>query len=298
MSDRQRLPRGSVRPRLPHLAGLCGHTGQYNASTCPCSSGGCNRRRVDCSASLLCSSDLHSLSEPSPSLLRSAAIVTVLDVRTSVDPKLAGWQFAAMLRLLHSLQNVSTSLPIYTLATRAPRIIDEPALRALGARVRYVDRSRIPVPRWAASHPYHAGTFIKLLLLDPEVVPVQKLVFLDNDCLAVRNLDHLALQPAPSFVFHRADFGPNSGVMVLEPSAEAARRVRDVVAAQQEGRIITAPGAAVAGAGDYSDQNVWSELYAEVRAGPCVRTRLRRACLHHGHRALTLKAHAIFPHLK
>ena len=174
----------------------------------------------------------------------------------------------------------------------------------------------------------HAGTFIKLLLLDPEVVPVQKLVFLDNDCLAVRNLDHLALQPAPSFVFHRAEcasrvdptarecvcmcmrlppasdscaarsFGPNSGVMVLEPSAEAARRVRHVVAAQPGGRIITAPGAAVAGAGDYSDQNVWSELYAEVRAGPCVRTRLRRACLHHGHRALTLKAHAIFPHLQ
>ena len=96
------------------------------------------------------------------------------------------------------------------------------------------------------------------------MVPAKRVVFLDNDCLAVRNLDHLALQPAPAFAFHRADFGPNSGVMVLEPSEKASRSMRRITAAQPEGRVIRAPGATVAGAGDYSDQNLWGELYSEV----------------------------------
>jgi len=92
-----------------------------------------------------------------------------LDVRSSVDLKFGAWQFTALLKLLSSLRNVSTQLPIFTLATHAPRVIDEAAVRALGARMMYVNRSRIPTPRWAARHPHHAGTFLKLLLIDPTV---------------------------------------------------------------------------------------------------------------------------------
>lgn len=80
-------------------------------------------------------------------------------------------------------------------------------------------------PKWAA--PYHRGSFFKLAIL--RLTMFEKVVFLDNDCQVIRNIDHLADAPTPSFVFHAPDFGLNSGVMVISPDLQMAQKALDLL---------------------------------------------------------------------
>ena len=80
-------------------------------------------------------------------------------------------------------------------------------------------------PKWAA--PYHRGSFSKLAIL--RLTMFEKVVFLDNDCQVIRNIDHLADAPTPSFVFHAPDLGLNSGVMVISPDLQMAQEALDLL---------------------------------------------------------------------
>ena len=48
-------------------------------------------------------------------------------------------------------------------------------------------------PPWA--NVWHRGTFVKTLLLDVLPLPYDRVIFIDDDCLVLRNIDHLALVP-------------------------------------------------------------------------------------------------------
>ena len=89
----------------------------------------------------------------------------------------------------------------------------------LGANVLAVKNDFVP-PIWAA--PHHRGTFSKLAVL--RLTAFEKVIFLDNDCQVIRNIDHLAGAPTPSFAFHAPDHGPNSGVMVISPDLQLAQQ--------------------------------------------------------------------------
>jgi len=95
------------------------------------------------------------------------------------------------------------------------------------------------------------------------MVRFRRVIFLDNDCQVVRNIDHLALAPAPSFAFHRKDDGPNSGVMVLEPSTSEAARMRSLLLQLRHKRPANGMGQ------DGSDQTVWNAFFG-LRSGAYV----------------------------
>ena len=80
-------------------------------------------------------------------------------------------------------------------------------------------------PIWAA--PHHRGTFSKLAVL--RLTAFEKVIFLDNDSQVIRNIDHLAGAPTPSFAFHAPDHGPNSGVMVISPDLQLAQQALDLL---------------------------------------------------------------------
>ena len=82
----------------------------------------------------------------------------------------------------------------------------------------------------------------------------KKLIFIDNDCAVLRNVDHLALAPTPAFVYHRSDQGLNSGVMVLTPDVGGAARLWALFRNLSH---LTSRGF-----GGGSDQDVWNAFYA------------------------------------
>ena len=75
--------------------------------------------------------------------------------------------------------------------------------------------------------PHHRGTFSKLAVL--RLTAFEKVIFLDNDSQVIRNIDHLAGAPTPSFAFHAPDHGPNSGVMVISPDLQLAQQALDLL---------------------------------------------------------------------
>ena len=138
-------------------------------------------------------------------------------------------QIALVTRLLVSLRAVRTALPVRILATgvRFPAV--ERTLTELGATV-LPDGAALGaarVPDWAS--PWARGSFAKLAALS--VRGFDKVILLDNDFVALRNLDHLAHVPAPAAVFGWKCFPRRelrSALLVLEPS-EAARRRADAL---------------------------------------------------------------------
>ena len=90
-------------------------------------------------------------------------------------------------------------------------------------------------PRWAAGSPW-AGTFAKLRTL--QLTHFSRILVLDTDCVALRNVDHLASRSAvprtPAFVFSAQDGGAwglmNSGVMVLRPDGAEFERAKALMA--------------------------------------------------------------------
>ena len=138
-------------------------------------------------------------------------------------------QVALVTRLLVSLRAVRTALPVRILASgvRFPAV--ERTLTELGATV-LPDGAALGaarVPDWAS--PWARGSFAKLAALS--VRGFDKVILLDNDFVALRNLDHLAHVPAPAAVFGWKCFPRRelrSALLVLEPS-EAARRRADAL---------------------------------------------------------------------
>ena len=118
----------------------------------------------------------------------------------------------------------------------------ESTFRELGVQVsgaQYIGR-----PRWG--HPWHGGSFAKLFAL--ALANFSKVLVLDSDCVVLRNIDHMAVFPAPSFRFQTVRVGNEcqwelqSGVMVLEPDAlEYERAIRLTTSLKSTGhRAVTA----------------------------------------------------------
>ena len=134
----------------------------------------------------------------------------------------------------------------------------ESTFRELGVQVsgaQYIGR-----PRWG--HPWHGGSFAKLFAL--ALANFSKVLVLDSDCVVLRNIDHMAVFPAPSFRFQTVRVGNEcqwelqSGVMVLEPDAlEYERAIRLTTSLKSR-----PPGS------DGGDQSVWRILYERVHELP------------------------------
>lgn len=251
---------------------------------CPCSHHGCFHA-ADCQASPLCERRAHSTRStrtpprgrgrkfaPAHAGPSSVAIVTVLChafARGTAQCHRRGQcrdgytRSAALLsRLLRSLARVKTTLPIYTTVCGRRENDTEARLESLGTRVLAAAHDVAP-PSWAA--PHKRGNFAKLAVLGLSMF--NKLVFLDNDCEVLRNVDHLARLPTPSMAFHAPDGGPNSGVMVLSPEQGLARQAlllagrpsppAELVAAYGRAHLTRRRGA--------GDQEVWVALFNRLR---------------------------------
>ena len=129
--------------------------------------------------------------------------------------------------LLRSLRAVKTTLPVHTMifdgTLQKPSLL---RLRRLGTRVLPIALDAFRPPPWAMVK--RRGTFAKLALLT--LTQFEVVVWLDNDCRAVRNIDSLALAPTPAFAFASQDFGLNSGVMVIRPSLNDSAQVLQLLA--------------------------------------------------------------------
>lgn len=109
-------------------------------------------------------------------------------------------QYLFAIRLVLSLRRVHTTLPISLLVsgTRVPRM--EQMVTRLGVKV--VEGVNISRPAWART--WHLGSFSTLALVS--LVQFERVIFLENDAVVTRNIDHLASAPAPSFANHFDDF--------------------------------------------------------------------------------------------
>ena len=129
--------------------------------------------------------------------------------------------------LLRSLRAVKTTLPVHTMifdgTLQKPSLL---RLRRLGTRGLPIALDAFRPPPWAMVK--RRGTFAKLALLT--LTQFEVVVWLDNDCRAVRNIDSLALAPTPAFAFASQDFGLNSGVMVIRPSLNDSAQVLQLLA--------------------------------------------------------------------
>jgi len=268
--------RGAVlSPRL-----RCSGETLFSASSCPCSQLGCWNQEpaVPCRPSPLCGStteaDGHRLGaargthscriaqlplEATPRVVQpNAAIVTsiyyddryVRPTFRAAPEHAFTEQLAELHALLRNLRRVGTSLPIYTLVNAERRHPNqakaEQGLRSKGIHPMAIRLRRIP--SWASE--WHRGSFAKLQIAG--LTRFSRVVFIDNDCVVLRNLDHLARLPAPSVAFHEHS-GLNSGMMVVEPSHDLERRVSDIISGPRPG-------------GDGGDQEVWAAVF---RALPC-----------------------------
>ena len=188
-------------------------------------------------------------------------------------------QIALVARLLVSLRAVRTALPVRILATgvRFPAV--ERTLTELGATVLPDGAALGParVPDWAS--PWARGSFAKLAALS--VRGFDKVILLDNDFVALRNLDHLAHVPAPAAVFGWKCFPRRelrSALLVLEPS-EAARRRADALL----------ESAATPVYDDNGEGSVWRKLWPAWHELPAGYAALRSADFDAG-KAVALEA--------
>jgi hypothetical protein len=126
-------------------------------------------------------------------------------------------------QLLRSLVTVRTQLPVYVVVGGDRSRPHEQKLKRLGAFILPVEP--LPAPSWASDH--YRNNFHKLLSLN--MTRFRTVVVLDNDCVATRNIDHLALVPTPAAAcqprrnFQLCSF--NFGVHVLSPSTKEAERL-------------------------------------------------------------------------
>ena len=132
-------------------------------------------------------------------------------------------EFKRARQLLLSLRSVGTTLPVHIVVggDRVPH--KESRLTRLGARLLPI-KERLKPPPWASE--YYRNNFNKLLALN--MTQFSTVIVLDNDCVVLRNIDHLAwavktpavtCQPRRGFTLCSHNFG----VHVVSPStADAA----------------------------------------------------------------------------
>ena len=232
------------------------------ADSCPCSSEGC-WRAVGCVGSPLCASGQEqALLRRAPS---SAALVTALCVGDEEEESSARRLTEDLFALLRTLRSVGTALPIHTLVFPDSTSNDTAALLAQhGSRLLPIARNAFPPPVWSFGR--RRGTFSKLAvltllqfearfpnrargeslaqesredlaLLTPTRRGGQVVVFIDSDCRVMRNIDHLSRLPSlPAFAFAAQDRGLNSGMMVLQPRVDDARRAAQMTRAPSDNK--------------------------------------------------------------
>ena len=138
-------------------------------------------------------------------------------------------QARLVMRLVLSLRAVGTTTPVSVLVSGERHAAVEALLSAQGASVLPAPvSSLVRVPRWASPWALHSFAKLKALALQQ----FERVLVLDSDCVALRNLDELLHLPAPAFVFRHKCY-PNlelsSAVMVLRPDAAEAARMRALV---------------------------------------------------------------------
>jgi hypothetical protein len=177
-----------------------------------------------------------------------------------------------VVRILISLRDVRTSLPIYLLASG----LRYPAVEALLVRLYRIhlveeDPPPVVVPKWASK--WARGSFAKLRAL--ALAQFDSLVVLDNDNIVLRNIDHLAgavpVGSAPAFTFAwkchpRREL--RASTIVLRPNVadwqRASRLVEDATTGIYD---------------DLGEQSVWRRLYRSVLELPAGYAALRTADL-------------------
>lgn len=191
-------------------------------------------------------------------------------------------------RLVLSLRRVATKLPIYLLISGERHEPFEKWLSEHGVHLlpssgpdyghydlggeRLSLSSNVPVmarpklPAWANRH--FRGTFSKLQVLS--LVQFQKVILVDADMVALRNIDHLALAPTPAVAFRWDCRHPeahilrptrawemNSGMLVLQPNIGVYMQMIAMlnnVSTSQSIYVMSDP----------SDQSVWRHLFRHV----------------------------------
>lgn len=188
---------------------------------------------------------------------RATAIVTVLGFNSShVRPSFTRRPFASyidsvrlVMRLVISLRRVHTELPIVLLASGERHAAYEAAIAAQGVTVVAGSEPAWRVPRWAS--PWARGSFVKLQVL--ALTEYERIVVLDNDVVALRNIDHLASSAVetPAFVLDQKMM--NSGVMLLAPSAAEHARMQAFMQRNHSLHSVVRVGG--------GDQAVWHTFY-------------------------------------
>lgn len=194
----------------------------------------------------------------------TAAMVTSLVVGSSRGfrgtPEQTYQSQASLLEvLLGSLRRVDTRLGILTMVTTRDAAV-EARLTSLGTRILPIAKKSFRPPRWGKPFGYFENTFSKLIALS--FVQFSTLIFIDNDCIALRNIDHLATVPTPAFAFHKVDEGLNSGLMVITPNTELAAQAEQILLHEKPPRAALQRTQRIGDANnDFSDQEVWTELF-------------------------------------
>lgn len=178
-----------------------------------------------------------------------------------------------LMRCVLSLKRVSTTLPITLLVSGERDAKREAAIARHGVMIEPTLTTTL-APAWAS--PWMRGTFAKLSAL--ALTRYSRVVVLDSDCVAVRNIDHLSGAPAPLAAYFHFDLGftcpqdldptracargvLNSGVLALQPDARRLSAAQRLLAA---GTHTWADG----GVWEASDQRLWHALYEEVHELP------------------------------
>uniref|UniRef100_A0A7S3F5P6 Nucleotide-diphospho-sugar transferase domain-containing protein n=1 Tax=Haptolina ericina TaxID=156174 RepID=A0A7S3F5P6_9EUKA len=168
-------------------------------STWPFACAGCGIERIGLNNSLVIALSLHF----DPAHMRSG----------SIPPEGLYEKHAnALLRAHAGLLLVNTTLPVHVLLTGWHNTSFVEMLHGLGM-IPHHYRS-VPAPQWAKL--WYRGNFNKLNLLILASALHRRVLYLDNDVVPFRNIDHLQLSPAPAFVFrNHTEIGVNGGMMLL-----------------------------------------------------------------------------------
>lgn len=249
----------------------------YSHSSCMCSNGALRSDHAalqSCKTSSLCGAQVASVAEQQhpwersripvpllPSLLplssKAAILLFLVFDPAQVRPAFQHRQMDAYLRefkrasqALRSLQHVHTALPIYVVVGGERSASHERMLMELGAHILPV--APLPPPSWASAA--YKNNFHKLLAMN--MTQFSTVIVLDNDCVVLKNIDHLASSVAtpaaacqPRRQFRLCSF--NFGVHVLSPSQSTAGRL---LATYTERKLKNNGG----------EQEVWANFHEHV----------------------------------
>ena len=204
--------------------------------SCTCSSGGQavhNATGIECISSALCGAEKrHDWEEwagwPSRACLFTSLHMSPTGIRPWYrSPNVAlRAEHRRWRRLLSSLSRVQATPRMYTL-------VREENVSVLWAYNTTAVPVHLSYPHWA--YLWHRQSFAKLAV--PRVarsLGCERALFLDNDCHALANFDHLFHIRPPAFVWHRGSGGRrlNSGVMLLPTDPDFVHGLDSFVARQ------------------------------------------------------------------